>query len=216
MKLTAINLDIGQVESDLLKLEALLHPADKELSERDDILPFFKAHPHLSAFLAHFSNASLPDRYAHEYKIGGNFACDLLAGDSVENTYAFIEFEDAKAGSIFKTSGKASGKTESRKVPEWSPRLDHGFSQIVDWFYSLDDIKQTRQFRRDFPGGTPSFVGMLVIGRSFFLEPADKARLVWRQDKVLVDSRRVLILTFDELLEILRRKVKIQKLRLAP
>lgn len=57
---------------------------------------------------------------------------------------------------------------------------------------------------------------MLVIGRSFFLDPADKARLVWRQDKVLVDSRRVLIFTFDELLELLQRKVKVHKRRLSP
>ena len=208
MKLTPIDLDIGQVESDLLALEALLHPPQKELRERDDLLPFFKAHPHLSAFLAYFSNTSLPDCYAHEYGIGGNFACDLLAGDSVENSYTFIEFEDAKADSIFK-----AGK---RTVPEWSPRLEHGSGQIVDWFYRLDDIKQTQQFRRDFPGGTPSFVGMLVIGRSFFLNPADKAWLVWRQDKVLVDSRRVLIFTFDELLELLQRKVKVHKRRLSP
>ncbi len=60
MKLTPIDLDMGQVESDLSALEALLHPPQKELREREDILPFFKARPHLSAFLAYFSNTSLP------------------------------------------------------------------------------------------------------------------------------------------------------------
>ena len=199
MQLTPIRLQVVQIEDDLKAFRALLNQK-KELGERDDILPFFKAHPHLSAFLANFSNAAVPDCYAHEYQIGGNFACDLLAGSSASNDYVFVEFEDAKAESIFRIDKK-------RKVPEWSARFEHGFSQIVDWFYYLDDIRQTQQFRRDFPAGAPSFIGMLVIGRSSFLTPADKDRLIWRKDKVQINTHHVLIYTFDELLERLQDRI---------
>ncbi len=199
MQLAPIRLQMVQMEDDLKAFRALLNQKE-ELSERDDILPFFKAHPHLSAFLVNFSNASVPDCYAHEYRIGGNFACDLLAGSSASNDYVFIEFEDAKAESIFKINKK-------RKVPEWSARFEHGFSQLVDWFYCLEDIRQTQQFRRDFPAGIPSFVGMLVIGRSAFLTAAEKDRLAWRRDKVVINSHHVLIYTFDELLERVQDKI---------
>ena len=45
------------------------------------------------------------------------------------------------------------------------PRFEHGFSQIIDWFTTLDDFKKTDKFEREFGKGHVTFTGLLVVGR---------------------------------------------------
>src|SRR5262249_55408312 len=72
------------------------------LKGRDQILPFFKQRPHLSAFLASGVQGFIQfDRVAHELELLGSFLCDLVVGDSTRHRYAFIEFEDAAPNSLF-------------------------------------------------------------------------------------------------------------------
>ena len=55
----------------------------------------------------------------------GNFLSDLVVGDSVTQSYCFVEFEEAAPTSLFVSKPDIS-------TPEWSPRFERGFSQIVD------------------------------------------------------------------------------------
>jgi hypothetical protein len=104
-----------------------------------------------------------------------------------------IEFEDGRLQSIFKPS-----QTGNTRV--WSPRFEHGFSQIIDWYTMLDDLKKSQRFKRDFGDGHVRFSAMLIIGRDAgFTNAHDRFRLDWRTDKVTVDSNSVLCVTFDEL-----------------
>ena len=53
------------------------------LSEQDEILPFFRKRLQLSlAIGAYYSEILQPDRIAFEYDLFGDFACDLVIGDS--------------------------------------------------------------------------------------------------------------------------------------
>jgi hypothetical protein len=45
---------------------------------------------------------------------------------------------------------------------------------------------------------TFDYYGVLVIGRSIRLKPLERDRLDWRRQRVIVDSRHVHCLTFDE------------------
>ncbi|NTW19795.1 MAG: DUF4263 domain-containing protein, partial [Nostocales cyanobacterium W4_Combined_metabat2_030] len=125
--------------------------------------------------------------------------------DSVNNTYCFIEFEDATKNSIFVNK---KGKTTS----EWSARFEHGFSQIIDWFWKIDDYKNTSLARSIFGSENIEFYGILVIGRDAFISPIDKARLNWRLNKVLVDSRKVICITFDQLARDMRDRLSLYPL----
>jgi hypothetical protein len=72
------------------------------LKEREEILPFFKARPQLSAFLGSYDSTLFRyDLLAYEFELFGDFVCDLAVGDSVRKAYGFIEFEDAVPNSIF-------------------------------------------------------------------------------------------------------------------
>lgn len=164
-----------------------------ELSERRDILPFFKARRQLSAFLGTFAPDIGPaPEIAYEYSFLGDYSADLVVGNRATKEYLVIEFEDDRDSSIFK-------KVRSRSTTNWSARFDHGFSQLVDWFYTLDDYKKTDKFKKEFGSGHISFSGLLVIGRNAGVSETDRVRLAWRTEKVIVDSHPISCITFDQL-----------------
>ena len=112
--------------------------------------------------------------------------------DALKGAYCFIEFEDASQLSVFSNSG-------SRHVPEWSRRFEHGFSQIVDWLWKLDDMKGTVEYRDRFGCNEIRLETMLVIGLGRGIGVRELARLKWRLDRVVVNSKRVHAVTLDEL-----------------
>ena len=172
------------------------------LSERNDILPFFGSHHHLSVFVAsYFAYIEKFDRLAFEYQLFGDFSCDLVVGDSTTGWYCFIEFENASETSVFE-------KKKTKETPEWSTRFEHGFSQIVDWFWKLDDLKNTVDLQNRFERNLIRYYGMLVIGRDTHLEHREKSRKNWRLEKVLIDSKQVFCITFDELYEDLNKRLQ--------
>ncbi len=165
----------------------------QSLSEKNDILPFFRERTQLSVFLGSYhKNIERLNRVAFEYDIFGDFAADLVVGDSRKKSYCFIEFEDARPNSVFVSK---TGKY----CPDWSPRFEKGFSQIIDWFWKIDDFERTDDFENRFGGRRIDYIGMLIIGRNDYLEPRDKKRLVWRQEHLVLNSKHVYCLTFDDL-----------------
>jgi hypothetical protein len=174
--------------------------ANTSLEERKDVLPFFKARQQLSAFLGSYHpDIARYDRVAHEFPLFGDFTCDLVVGDSQTQAYAFIEFEDAAPDSIF---AKKGGKKKAGKAtPEWAPRFERGFSQLVDWFFKLHDQANTTEFEAKFGSRTIKHCGLLVIGRDQALGPREAQRLRWRQEFVLVNSKQIHCKTFDQLCE---------------
>lgn len=173
--------------------------------ESRDILPFFKRRLHLSAFIGFYiSGMSRFDRIKHEFTFFGDFRADLVIGDSVNNIYCFVEFEDGAEDSIFVNKG--------RSTSDWSPRFEHGFSQIIDWFWKMDDFKNTSSSRSIFGSENIEFCGILIIGRDAFISDIDQARLKWRLNKVLVDSRKVICITFDQLARDIRDRLSLYPL----
>ena len=182
-----------QAFDDLLKSKA-------DLSEREDIQPFFKKSKHLTAYLGTFaSSIGVATEICFEYEFFGDFKADILVGSKQEKEFCVVEFEDGKQDTIFK-------KQKKRKNPEWSARFEHAFSQIVDWFYNLEDFKNTQGFSATFGPGHTSFTGLMVMGRSASLDDIKKSRLRWRTDTVSIGKHKVICITFDELHAVLQRK----------
>lgn len=199
--LDLFTLDLNRCFFELNKFDRLL--SEYELKESSDILPFFRENLHLSAYIASYvPEIARFDRIKHEFTFFGDFRADLVVGDSVNKAYCFIEFEDATRTSIFINK-------KGRSTPVWSPRFERGFSQIVDWFWKIDDFKNTVQFRSVFGSETIEVYGMLIIGRDSFLTDIDKARLNWRSNKVVVDSRKIICITFDELARDIRDRLSL-------
>lgn len=181
-----------QCSAEVKDLQQLLKDFDS-LDERSQILPFFRLRPQLSALCGSVMPlCDLPDRVAWEYELFGDFSCDLVIGHSTRRKYCFIELEDAKARSIFRRSKRATS--------DWSPRFEHGYSQIIDWFYSLEDAAASKAFAARFGNEPIEYQGVLVIGREHFLDLPERLRLSWRRSRMVVDSCCIHCLTYDELL----------------
>jgi len=164
---------------------------NRDLQERKEVLPFFKERLQLSAFLGSYHPDIVRyDLVAHELPLFGEFVADLVVGDSKTNAFAFIEFEDAAPDSIF---------VKKKATPDWSDRFEHGFSQLVDWFFKLNDQGPTVEFEDKFGSRTIYKLGILVIGRTEHLGTRDEQRLRWRQENVLLAARPIHCKTFDQL-----------------
>lgn len=195
--LESITFDHARFEAELAVLGTLL-ASEADLSEKDDILPLFEASRHLSAFLGTFAPDIGPaSTLAYEFPFFGDYRADLLVGSTSAAHFCVVEFEEGGPGSIFK-------KQPNRANPEWSSRFEHGFSQLTDWFFNLDDFKKSHGFTKTFGYGHVSFTGLLVIGDSSGLDDMKRTRLRWRSDKVRIDSNAVICVTFDDIYEIFR------------
>jgi Domain of unknown function (DUF4263) len=197
-----ITLDPKKCRAEINELGALLK-SKAALSEKNDVQPFFKNRPQISAFIGSYVRDSGPATdYAFEYPFYGDFAADLVVGDKAGRRFCVIEFEDGRKDSIFKVP-------KGKSTPEWSPRFEHGFSQIVDWFSLIDDIKKTARFQKDFGQEHIRFSGLLIIGRDAGVTGHERMRLEWRTEKVRVDSHPVECVTFDGILEHMDRHLKL-------
>jgi hypothetical protein len=165
------------------------------LEERKQILPFFKDRIDLSLLMSGYIPAiKTADVFAHEYVIYGDFAADLVVGDRTAGKYLLIEFENANPEGIFKKKAK-------KATPDWAPRFEAAFSQLLDWLWKLEDMRSTAAFIHAFGHREAKFYGMIIVGKDMNLDPQETSRLTWRNDRVIVDSHTISCLSFDQLCE---------------
>ncbi len=183
---------------DLDAFDALL-AAKADLDETKDVLPFFKDHPQLTAYLSFYS-ANMPhvDRLAYELDLDGQFRADAVVGDWERKHFLLVEFEDAKATSIFSRT--------KRRTNMWAPRFQDGYSQLVDWLCLLDGQENTPQQEDRFGARSIHVSGLLIIGRdgSSFVGSGDRRRFEWWREHVVVNSCPVTCRTYDEVARDLR------------
>lgn len=165
------------------------------LSEQKDVLPFFKSSKNLSLLIcSYFPKIKTPDLFAHEYEIDGDFVADLVVGDSKTHHYLLVEFENGAPDSVFKQKGK-------KATPDWAPRFEGAYSQLIDWLWKLEDKRSTADFLNTFGSRRATFQGLIVIGKGMNLSQQEKDRLKWRMDRTMIDSNAISAVSFDELAE---------------
>ena len=163
------------------------------LSEQKDVLPFFKKSKDLSLLIcSYFPKIKAPDHFAHEYEIDGDFVADLIVGDSKVHHYLLVEFENGAANSVFRQKGK-------KATPDWAPRFEGAYSQLIDWLWKLEDKRSTADFLNTFGSRRATFQGLIVIGKDMKLSQQENDRLKWRMDRTMIDSNAVSVVSFDDL-----------------
>jgi hypothetical protein len=178
------DLNWAAARNQVQQLKALLDSSDDlgEAALRDLLEP----RSHLRALVGHYNrDIQQPDRLAWEYPIFGDFRCDFAIGDSARRAYTFVECEDARPNSLFVKQG-------AKATRAWSSQFERGFSQIIDWFYKLQVMTDTPDMEARFGKRSIRYVGVLIVGR-------EQLRLDWRQEHVLVNSKHVICVTYDQL-----------------
>ena len=193
-------LDPVACTADLDALARLL-AATPDLAEKADILPFFRAHPHLAAFLGTYAyTANTVDRLAVEVGLFGQFVVDIVAGNQAKKAYCLIECEDGFADSIF--------RNRRRHTSTWAPRFEQGLSQIVDWMWLLADQEHSLAFEELFGPRPIELTLLLLIGRDSGVSVADRRRLEWRSRHMPIHGHRIYVYTYDNLLRDLRGRLE--------
>jgi len=156
---------------------------------------FFESRLHLRALIGRYNSIlASPDRLAWQYPIFGDFRCDFAIGDWARKAYTFVEYEDARPNSLFVKQGERSTRA-------WSPRFDSGYSQIIDWFYKLQVMTDTPDMEARFGKRSIRYTGVLIAGRDQHFQAGEQLRLEWRQEHVVVNSKHVVCVTYDQLLK---------------
>jgi len=78
--------------------------------------------------------------------------------------------------------------------------VEHSFSQVIDWFWKLSDMEKTEAYEHRFGTRVASVHGLAIVGRDQYMEPRERARLKWRREHTVVASKKVSVITFDQLL----------------
>ena len=190
--------DFSAIKKELAEFRTFL-TSKKDLDERDEVLPHFQARKQLCALIA-VAHSLKPDRIAFEFPLAGDFLVDLVIGEWGKQ-YLFVEFEDAKPNSLFKQS--------SRSNSSWGTRVSSAFYQIIDWLWKLDDMSHTIDFETRFGSRQPIITGLIIVGRNSSLSQIDRTRLEWMTGKVVIDSSKIFIYTFDDLLLLLEDKLEL-------
>lgn len=195
-----ISLDLNLAEQQFQQFKNLIG-SKQSLCESSDIMPFFKNNLHLTAMLGLFvGDIVRPDKIAFEYDLFGDFRCDIVVGDSSQSTFVFIELEDACDNSIFERNG-------AKATRDWGKRFEHGYSQIIDWFWQLDCMKHTPKYKNMFNKDSIERYGMLIIGRDAFFRNDETERFNWRKRHVVVDSTKIPCFTIDDVCNIIESKM---------
>ncbi|MFI5150802.1 MAG: Shedu anti-phage system protein SduA domain-containing protein [Bacteroidia bacterium] len=195
-------LNIATCHKDLAAFKKILDGKNKNIGE-ERLLKFFKVRKNLLLLMGKM-NIDSPRFYKEEFNIFNEFYADFAIADRKKEKYLFVEFEDAKRYSVFK--GLKNSKT---KKHDWSARFEHGFSQIVDWFYRLDDYSKTNKFAQHFGTAKIEYTAILVIGRAISMPPGSQSRLDWRMENVDIHKKKVICLTYDALYQELVDKLDI-------
>ncbi len=204
----AFTSDVSSALDDLDAFDALL-AGKVELDERADILPFFAEHPRLALCFGFYNPLMARyDRLAYELSLFGLFRPDVIVGNWQRKSYCFVELEDAKPGSIFRAT--------TRRATDWAPRFQRGYCQVVDWFWLLEAQQDTPTFEAQFGKRAVQASGLLVIGRDQFIDDADQQRFEWWRDRVVVDSRTIVCLTYDQLARDFRDRLMVAKATTRP
>jgi hypothetical protein len=191
-QLQRINLDFSKAEAEVVKFRKFLQE-NATFSERD-VVGELKKWPHLCGLIGSM-RAGVPraDVYKFEFQLHGVFWADLVVGNLQERKFVFVEFEPGDETSLF-------GPGETNQMRDWSRRLEHGFGQLIDWAWAIQDVGHTSIFKNAFECDNLSALYLLVCGRDATMNSTEKERFFWRSQNVALNGNIATCLTYDGLL----------------
>jgi hypothetical protein len=187
---TTIVCDLPKAETELASFKAWL--GGVSFIGETAIVAEISQRPQMACLLSACLGLAVPNLIKFELQMKGIFRTDLVLGNDGRREFAFIEFEDAETNSIFKNGTK--------QYRYWAPRIEHGFSQVVDWAWVKSDHPNDSVLVSGFGGPIKATAYAVVCGRSASLkDDVERKRFSHRRSVMKVEGHPALVLTYDEM-----------------
>ena len=187
---SSISFDLSIADTELSSFKAWL--ATKKFVGETEIVAEIKARTHMACLLASTLGLEAPDMIRFELALKGMFKTDLVLGNNASRKFGLIEFEDAEDTSIFK---KGTGQYRY-----WSSRIEHGFSQIIDWAWVRQDHPNDTVLTNGFGGQITTSSYAVICGRDASLrDDVERKRFAHRRSSLKVEGHPALVMTYDEM-----------------
>jgi hypothetical protein len=188
--LDSISVDLPKATSELRSFKAWL--ASAGFVDETTIVAQIKSRPQMACLLSASLGLSAPNLIRFELQMKGMFRTDLVLGNDALRQFVLVEFEDAMSNSIFKKG--------TRQYRYWSPRIEHGFSQIVDWAWVRSDHPNDSVLVAGFGGRIEASAYAVICGRKTSLkDETEEKRFAHRRASLKVEGHPALVLTYDEM-----------------
>jgi hypothetical protein len=116
-----------------------------------------RARPQMACLFAYTMTMPSPDLYKFEFGMKGLFRADFVVGNDRARKFVLVEFEDGESDSLF------SGRNATYR--RWSPRLEHGLGQVIDWAWAKASHPTDAAFENSFRGRVADDCYVVVCGR---------------------------------------------------
>jgi hypothetical protein len=196
--LNSISFDLATAAKELKSFKMWF--ASVEFVGEKIIVDEIRSRPQMACLLGAGLGLSAPNLIKFELHLKGMFRTDLVLGNDELRQFGLIEFEDAKANSIFKKGTK--------QYRYWSPRIEHGFSQIIDWAWVRSDHPNDTVLVTGFGGRMRTSAYAVVCGRTASLRnETERKRFDHRRDSLKVEGHPALVLTYDDMVGLMENNL---------
>ena len=198
----SVKFNLIDAEAELSTFKSWFAPKNF-LGEREIVLEL-RSRPQMCALLASIGAIQAPDLIRFELTLQGLFRTDLVVGNDATRKFVLIEFEDAKANSIF-----SKGSNQYRY---WARRLEHGIGQVIDWAWLRADDPSAIVLTAAFGGVINYSAYVVVCGRDTSIaDDIERRRFEFRRHRMTIEGLPIQVLTYDGMIKAMEQQLETVK-----
>jgi hypothetical protein len=188
MGLVSIAFDPARAHAELSSFKAWL--SSRAFFREVDVVAEIKARPQMACLLAYTIIMPAPDLFEFEFNIKGLFRADFVVGNDAARKFVLVEFEDGQSDSLFRGGTK--------QYRHWSPRLEHGFGQIIDWAWARHSHPSDAVLTNSFGGKVVDSCYVVVCGRDPVVGTLEEQRFDFRRS-IKMNGIDFQLYTYDDM-----------------
>lgn len=188
MALAPIVFDAASARAELSSFKTWL--SVRPFFKENDVVAEIKSRPQMACLLAYTIIMPAPDLYEFEFNIKGLFRADFVVGNSGARKFVLVEFEDGQSDSLFRGG--------TRQYRYWSPRLEHGFGQIIDWAWAKYSHPTDVVLTNSFGGKVIDSCYVVICGRAPAAGTLEEQRFDFRRS-IKLNGIDFQLYTYDDM-----------------
>jgi hypothetical protein len=191
MNFDRIAFDSVKAAAELTSFKAWLAP--RQYFSEAEIVREIAARYQMACLLGFTVLMPAPDLIKFEFGIKGLFRADLAIGNDKSRKFVMIEFEDGQHDSLFKGGTK--------QYRHWSPRLEHGFGQVLDWGWAKHSHPADAVFTNSFGGKVLDDCYVVICGRNPPAGSLEEQRFDFPRTRVRLNGVPAQFHTYDNMVD---------------